>query len=190
MPIQPDQSEGFKNLMQIGKNITSQYKPRQVASASPSVSDYGYDSTPSGQYSNMFKELGVETTPYMGSTRYEAKHPGIDIANQIGTPIPFFTGGVVEEVQVGKKQGEKGYGNYVKVRDSNGHIVQYSHLSDIGNLKVGQRVNTGDKVIRMGNTGSTYSTSGGTGSHLDLRIYNAYKKQYVNPYAYLKQLYG
>jgi replicative DNA helicase Mcm len=41
------------------------------------------------------------------------------------------------------------------------------------------------KPMFCGNSGSTYSTSGGTGSHLDLRIRNAYGKL-VDPLSFLK----
>ena len=144
--------------------------------------------TPDQKYANLkgmkFEDLGVRTTPYGGSTRVENVHPGIDIANKIGTPIPAFTGGVVSQVVDGKKQDMKGgYGNYVIVTDPNGNQHRYSHLSG-DFVQVGQKVTQGQKIGEMGNTGAAYSTSGGTGSHLDYRIKSAAGK-YLNPNSYI-----
>lgn len=130
---------------------------------------------------NKLKSLGSITTPYGGSTRYEGSHPGIDIANKIGTPISAFSGGTVVEATSGLKQGDKGYGNSIVVQDAQGNKWRYSHLNN-EYVKVGQKVAPGSILGQMGNTGSTYSTSGGTGSHLDLRIKDAYGK-YINPYS-------
>jgi murein DD-endopeptidase MepM/ murein hydrolase activator NlpD len=128
-------------------------------------------------------KLGAVTTPYGGSTKFEQFHPGIDIANKMGTPIPAITGGTVTEVVGGKKQGDKGFGNTVVVQDAQGNKYRYSHLHQ-QYVKVGQKVSPGMQIGTMGNTGSTYSTSGGDGTHLDLRIYDAFNK-YMNPSQYL-----
>jgi len=135
--------------------------------------------------------LGVVTTPFGGQTRIEGNHPGIDIANEIGTPVPSFTQGTVTAVVTGKQQADinnpndpnKGYGNFVIVTDQDGNQFRYSHLNNAF-VKVGQEVGRGTVVGGMGNTGSTYSTSGGTGSHLDLRIRNAAGK-YLDPSLFL-----
>jgi murein DD-endopeptidase MepM/ murein hydrolase activator NlpD len=130
-------------------------------------------------------KLGAKTTDWGGSTRFEKFHPGIDIANKIGTPIPATVQGTVTAVDTGHKQGDKAYGNTITVTDPWGNKHRYSHLSQVF-VKVGQKVGKGQEVATMGNTGQTYSTSGGTGSHLDYRIVDAYNK-YVNPYTYLKK---
>jgi len=132
------------------------------------------------------KHLGVVTTPFGGATRYENTHPGIDIANKKGTSIPAFTGGIVVAVEEGRKQGDRGYGNYVIVKDRDGNQHRYSHL-DKGYVKVGQRIEKGQPVGAMGNSGTTYSESGGDGSHLDYRVVSAYGK-YMNPLSYINNL--
>jgi len=129
-------------------------------------------------------QLGSVSVPYGGSTKYEKFHPGIDIANKIGTALPSFTGGKVKEVVTGKKQGSPGYGNYIIVEDKYGNKHRYSHLAK-SYVKIGQPVTRGSVIGAMGNTGQTYSLSGGTGSHLDYRIRDAYNK-YVNPSRFLK----
>jgi len=128
--------------------------------------------------------LGQVSVPYGGNTRYEKFHPGVDIANKIGTQIPSFTRGKVTEVAGGKVQGNPGYGNYVIVTDEKGNKHRYSHLNQ-SFVKMGQPVTRGTVLGGMGNSGQTYSNSGGTGSHLDYRIKDLYGK-YLNPVSYIK----
>jgi murein DD-endopeptidase MepM/ murein hydrolase activator NlpD len=130
-------------------------------------------------------QIGAVTTPFGGKTRIEKFHPGIDLANTIGTPIPAFTGGTVVEAVTGKTQNMKGaYGNYVVVKDDQGNLHRYSHLSN-EYVKVGDKVNKGQELGKMGNSGAAYSTSPtGTGSHLDYRIKSAANK-YLNPNVFI-----
>ena len=128
--------------------------------------------------------IGSETTPYGGSTRFEKFHPGVDIGNKIGTSIPATVGGTVVEAVSGRKQGEKNYGNYIIIKDAQGNLHRYSHLSK-GYVKIGQQVSSGDEIGLMGNTGNVYSTSGGTGSHLDYRVKGLFGK-YLDPYQFFK----
>lgn len=139
---------------------------------------------PSQNVSTKLSDLGTISTPFMGQTRFESQHPGVDIANKIGTPIPAFTQGVVAKVEQGHKQGEKNYGNYVIIIDPQGNQQRYSHLNR-AYVNVGQRVTPGMQLGEMGNTGNTYSNSGGDSSHLDYRIKNMYNK-YISPYSFIK----
>lgn len=149
--------------------------------------------TPMQKYGNiagqMLQSLGRMTTAYNGSTKFESKHPGIDIANANGTPIKAFTPGVVVKVESGKKQGDKGYGNSIIVKDPYGNLHRYSHLRDEW-VKVGQKISSGQPIASMGNSGSTYSPSGKSdGTHLDYRVSNAYGK-FANPIDYLNKFYA
>jgi len=130
--------------------------------------------------------LGAVTTSFMGSTKYEpgGTHKGIDIANSMGTPIPAYSGGKVTEVVSGKKQGDPAYGNYIKIIDNQGKEWRYSHLYG-EYVKVGDEIKPGQVIGSMGNTGQTYSTSGGDASHLDLRVFDTFKKLFVDPSAYI-----
>lgn len=105
-------------------------------------------STPSNLPTN--NSLGTVTVPYGGSTRYEKFHPAVDIANAPGTAIPAFKGGTIVEVSTGHKQGDKGSGNYVLIKDDKGNKWRYSHLKDTY-VKVGQQVATGTTIGGMGN---------------------------------------
>ena len=127
---------------------------------------------------------GTLTTPFGGSTKFEKFHPGVDIANKIGTAINAFTPGTVEQVVSGKRQGDPAFGNFVSIRDPQGNLHRYSHLQQTW-VKAGQPVVAGAQIGTEGNTGQTYSTSGGTGSHLDYRVRDVYGK-YINPSGFLK----
>jgi len=135
----------------------------------------------------MFKNLGVMTVPFGGRTRQEDFHPGVDFANEKGTPIPAPVDGVVTKVETGHVQGDNNFGNTLEVRDQQGDVHQFHHLDRIM-ARPGQQVMKGQPVMTMGNTGATYSQSGkGDGTHLDYRIVTAYGK-YKNPMNYLQNL--
>ena len=141
----------------------------------------------SGPVYDKFKDLGTMTVPYGGSTRYENVHPGVDIANKIGTDINSFSGGTVTDMRTGMGRTTKpSFGNYVIVTDPQGAKHRYSHLNQSW-VKVGQEVQAGDRLGAMGNSGSVYSNSGGDGSHLDYRIRDAFNK-YIDPSKYLTTL--
>ena len=66
-------------------------------------------------------------------------------------------GGIVVKVYYAKDSNEKGYGNYILVKDQkNGVIVRYAHLDKI-NVKKGQMVNKEDEIGIMGNSGTDKS---------------------------------
>lgn len=130
------------------------------------------------------KQLGKITVPYGGKTTQEGFHPGVDIANKTGTPIPNVgnTGKVVS-VDTGHKQGENNWGNSVIIRDDQGNQQRYSHLHQ-AYVAPGQRVHSGQPIGTMGSSGATYSPSGGDPTNLDYRVSNAYGK-YINPLKYI-----
>lgn len=141
--------------------------------------------SPQGRFKNL--GLGVLTVPYGGKTAEEAVHPGVDFANDKGTPIPATVDGQVVKAEGGHVQGENNFGNTVEIKDSEGNTHQFHHLQNIG-VKPGQQVAKGQQVATMGNSGATYSPSGqGDGTHLDYRIVSAYGK-YVNPMTYIKNM--
>jgi len=177
-------SSGFSPYLSAFYKAQKNYVPKTSTNISTPTSTQ----IPSQLYKNLntkFNSLGAITTEYGDTTRYEKFHPGIDIANKAGTPIPAFVPGVVTSATTGHKHGEKGFGNSVVVTDANGDRHRYSHLQQVY-VKIGEPVGSGQELATMGDTGSTYSPSGkGTGTHLDYRIVDAYSKA-VNPYSYLK----
>lgn len=123
---------------------------------------------------------GKITTPFMGKTRGEPVHPGVDIANTPGTPIPAFADGVITAVG----PTSNGMGNVVTLKDAGGNVHQYGHLQG-ASVKPGQKVKKGQPIAAMGKTGNSYSPSGGDPTHLDIRIASAFGK-WKNPMTYLK----
>ncbi len=91
---------------------------------------------------------------------YKFYHRAVDVARRSGGPILVADGGVV--TAAGWPSGS-GYGNRVMVDHGNGYVTLYAHLSVI-QVKVGQRVNRGDVLGQMGNTGRS------TGTHLHFEI--------------------
>ena len=135
------------------------------------------------QYNNL-RMPGRVTTPFLGKTRGENVHKGVDFAAPSGTPIPSFADGVV--TGVGKTT--NGMGNVVILKDSGGNTHQYGHLQT-ATVKPGTRVKKGQQIAKMGKSGNSYSPSGGDPSHLDIRIASAYGK-WKNPMTFLKNFNG
>ncbi len=130
--------------------------------------------------------LGVMTVPFGGVTKQEEFHPGVDYANDKGTPVPATVPGTVIKAEGGHVQGENNFGNTVEIKSPEGDIHQFHHLENV-HVQPGQQIQPGEQIGTMGNTGATYSQSGkGDGTHLDYRIVDAYGR-YKNPAMYLKK---
>jgi len=84
-------------------------------------------------------------------------HPGIDIANDVGTPEVAADGGQVVFAGWGS------YGIYVEIDHSNGFHTIYGHLSAV-TVKTGQVVAQGQLIGLMGATGRA------SGPHLHFEI--------------------
>ncbi len=112
--------------------------------------------------------FGYRKDPFTGRIRF---HAGIDISNRIGTPVVAPADGIV--TFVGK---DGGYGNLIIISHGYGITTRYGHLHKIF-VKVGQKVQRGDIIGEIGNTGRS------TGPHLhyEVRIYN----KPVNPLRYI-----
>ena len=99
-------------------------------------------------------------------------HPGIDIANDFGTPIVATADGIVTDA--GWNAG--GYGNKVDIDHGNGIMTRYGHAQSIV-VRPGQQVRRGQIIAYMGSTG--FST--GPHVHYEVRI----NGEPVNPAPYL-----
>jgi LysM repeat protein len=125
---------------------------------------------------NARPEVGRFIWPTSGylTQYFSRQHPAIDIANAEGTPILAATAGVVTFV------GWYGtMGNAIFIDHGNGYVTWYAHLRACY-PKVGQRVQQGEVIGEMGNTGKS------TGPHLHFAI--QYLGGAVNPIRYLPPL--
>jgi hypothetical protein len=93
------------------------------------------------------------------TTRFSARHPGIDIAAPAGTPVRAIAGGTV--TWAGWKTNGGGY--VVVIRHPDGMVSTYNHNREV-TVRVGEVVAGGQQVAAVGATGWA------TGPHLDLRI--------------------
>ncbi|RRO17243.1 M23 family metallopeptidase [Saccharopolyspora rhizosphaerae] len=85
-------------------------------------------------------------------------HKGVDIANDIGTPIRAASAGTV--INSGPASG---YGLWVRVAHPDDTVSTYGHI-DSSQVQEGQEVQAGDLIATMGNRGQS------TGPHLHFQI--------------------
>ena len=103
-------------------------------------------------FGSVTSEFGGRADPF---TNAPATHQGIDIAVNSGTEVLAAMAGTV--VEVGFE--ENGYGNFAKIRHSNGFYTLYAHCSKI-TVEQGQEVKMGQCIAKSGSTGKS------TGPHL------------------------
>jgi len=100
--------------------------------------------------------FGYRNSPFTGRREF---HKGLDIANQIGTPVAVTADGIVKSV------GSRRYlGNYVIVDHGHGMVTHYGHI-DKALVKRGAKVKRGDIIAEMGNSGRS------TGPHVHYAVY-------------------
>ena len=112
---------------------------------------------------------GYRRDPFNGRAAF---HAGIDFPGRHGQPILAAAAGRVSFV--GQRSG---YGNVVEVEHGNGIMTRYAHLSGF-DARVGQHVQRGDRIARMGSTGRS------TGDHLHFEVRLA--GQPINPRRFLE----
>lgn len=109
---------------------------------------------------------GKRRHPILG---YRKMHSGVDFAARTGTPIMAAGNGTVE---VAGRNG--GYGNYIRIRHTDGYKTAYAHLSKFARgVRKGKYV-TQDQII-----GYVGSTGRSTGPHLHYEVHLHGKK--INP---------
>jgi murein DD-endopeptidase MepM/ murein hydrolase activator NlpD len=107
--------------------------------------------------------------------RWGRMHKGIDIANNVGTPILAAKDG--EVIFAGWHDG--GYGYLVTLRHDDGSVSLYAHNSRLL-VQQGQEVEQGQTISQMGSTGRS------TGPHLHFEIHPPGRGA-VNPLQFLPQ---
>lgn len=119
-----------------------------------------------GTYS--YHGFGVRRDPFIGILK---RHEGVDIHNDIGTPVYATGDGVVEF----SGATGSGYGIALEINHGYGYKTWYAHLSKCV-ARSGQRVKRGALIAYSGNTGRS------TGPHLHYEVIRNGEKQ--NPVEY------
>ncbi|MBP1992558.1 M23 family metallopeptidase [Paenibacillus eucommiae] len=134
--------------------------------------------------------FGWRDSPIKGGREF---HTGIDLVKASQSPIYAFVAGEVMHAKLGETgSGLGNYGIVVAIKDpKTGHLHIYAHL-DMAVVKVGQKIEIGNMIGRLGNTGQS------TGPHLHYEIrktsspsfgYIAYRpNNCFEPTAYLQEL--
>ena len=139
-----------------------------------SIASFGKDYT-GGKMIWPIADHYIITSPYSMRvhpiTKVYKLHTGIDISAPMGTNFLSAAHGMVVKAEY-----NRAYGNMVIIDHGGGVQTLYAHGSSI-EVQVGQIVNAGDTVIKVGSTG--YST--GPHAHFEIRI----NGQTVNPLDYI-----
>jgi murein DD-endopeptidase MepM/ murein hydrolase activator NlpD len=140
----------------------------------PDQPDFGFGGNPAAEFGDtawIWPTKGIFTSGY--GWRWGRMHKGIDVANNVGTPIVAARSG--EVMVAGWDDG--GYGYLVELRHADGSRSRYAHNSRIL-VRVGQVVPQGTVISQMGSTGRS------TGPHLHFEILPAGRGA-VNPLQFL-----
>lgn len=115
---------------------------------------------------------GVLTSGF--GARWGTTHLGIDLANDIGTPILAAADGVVLE-----SGPASGFGLWVRLGHADGTTTLYGHINR-SLVEEGQQVKAGEEIAEMGNRGQS------TGPHLHFEVWNA-EGEKLNPLRWLAE---
>lgn len=156
----PSKQSAYQTEAEIDRLLAmSEFESEQLANIYDVLEEKreDLDHTPSIQPTTgwLIRGYGIKRDPFTGQKRL---HAGIDISNKRGTPIVAAAAGTVSFV------GTRGpLGRTVVIDHGNGFETLYGHL-DKFEVKKGQKVQRGDRIALMGNTG--YST----GPHLHYAV--------------------
>lgn len=134
----------------------------------------------------MSRILKINDTIITQNYKENHKHNGVDVVgtNHTTCPVIAHSTGTVEMVATGHKNnlnasGNATYGNFVKIKHSNGYSTLYAHLDRVY-VKKGQNVSQGQEIGYMGDTGRSY----GAHLHFEVRTNGTYAS-IVNPEPYI-----
>lgn len=153
--------------------ITNQYETKDTA---PALKDFkAHGRLPiDEEYYGVSSPFGERNDPF---TQAKAVHTGLDMASQEIENKNVYAAVPGEIVAV--KEGNNGYGNHVIIRH-NGYETLYGHLSSFSNIKVGDEVQAGVVIGKVGSTGRSTSPH----LHFEVRIDNVT----VDPKTFISQI--
>lgn len=159
-----DELEKEENALELEiEKISSQ----SVVSEESQVISSG--SWPVPGYSRISSPYGYRIHPIFNTKKM---HTGIDIPAPTGTPAVSIDQGKV--IFSGTKGG---YGKTIMIQHDDGKVTLYAHNSELI-VSVGQRVQKGQVVSKIGSTGNS------TGPHLHFEV--RINGKHVNPVPYIK----
>jgi murein DD-endopeptidase MepM/ murein hydrolase activator NlpD len=113
--------------------------------------------------------FGQNENPFTGQYYI---HKGVDLSTyRSGDPVVTTADGQVVTIDY-----DPGFGNYVIIKHKHGYYTRYAHLLS-SRVKMGQRVQQGDVIGYIGNTGLS------TGPHLHYEVHIG--SDVVDPYKYI-----
>ena len=159
-------SRGLPERRESLAKLEARYeKQREEAAARAAEKDKMARTSVPGNVPSGWPTSGDISSPFGWRWNGTDFHPGIDIANDMGTPIVATAG-----------WNGGGYGNMVDIDHGNGILTRYGHASEVV-VHEGQHVKRGEVIAYMGSTGFS------TGPHVHYEIH--VNGETVNPASYL-----
>lgn len=122
-------------------------------------------------FGNITDDYGMRVDPFSSELAF---HWGIDLSNEVGTPIYATADGIVLTTRY-----EPGYGKYVVLDHQNGYETLYGHMAGF-KVRAGDKVHKGQIIGVMGSTGQS------TGPHVHYEVRIGGTK--VNPGGYFNRI--
>jgi murein DD-endopeptidase MepM/ murein hydrolase activator NlpD len=148
------QSKSFDEITELAKN------KKDMLAAIPAIQPVS-----NKDLSRMASGYGYRIHPIYKTKKL---HAGMDFSAKTGTPIYATGDGKIIKV----KRSRRGHGNHVIIDHGFGYKTLYAHMSKY-TVKRGQKVNRGDIIGYVGNTGMS------TAPHLHYEVHKNGKK--INP---------
>lgn len=168
LPLVPDQNRAEARDLAKGAELAAERDAREAAERAAREAAEAAARRPD----IVSPTSGIITSSY--GPRWGSTHYGLDIANDIGTPILSVMGG--EVIDAGPASG---FGLWVRVLHDDGTITLYGHINQTL-VDVGQRVEAGDEIAEMGNRGFS------TGPHLHFEVHSPDGEK-LSPQAWLEE---
>ncbi|MGM9988891.1 MAG: phage tail tape measure protein [Bacillaceae bacterium] len=146
LDLNKQQQKDLSAQIKSGKIKETGVVTTSSSSGSSSVADY---------YLNDFRK-----TSSFNEHRGSYNHGGLDLANgKQGDPVKALQSGKVTQAYYSKSGGYM-----VVIQQDDGIVTKYMHMQKGLKVKAGQRVNAGDQLGKVGNTGNS------SGAHLHLQM--------------------
>ena len=130
-------------------------------------------------YRSPFRQAARQTTPFKKPGSWSAGyHTGEDWVCDSDTTLVAPAAGTIL-----RNEFSDSYGNFIVIRTDDANAILMAHMTSRSGKAKGARVNAGDVVGTMGNTGNSY------GAHLHIEVENAgtwvYNKNLLKPSSYI-----